>query len=548
MELDLGHLVPLNDRTLAFGDHVTDGGVDFLHGVILTDEDIFEYCHAIFIGVGVNADLLAGERGSVEMESHAFHEVILGGLDDLEVATLQLVVYLGGGYLCPFYLHILTVGYDIFEGSIHFLQHVTAADEDVLEIRLAGAVHGGSHIDLGTAVGGAGETKLDSFGQTVLGSLGDGKITALEDVAERYGRSLSRYDGYGFCRLRFVAIFHHLSHGVSAGAKVIHLNYTAVFRGYGLIDTVTCNGELDAVHNTVLTVLDDLYRSGGSCHLEVGRHRIVVGRNTGYHVLVAVFVSDHRPNEETGSAGRCRHSAVELDGDGISQRLSGADGHCIAVDRYRGTAVYGYSVLGEYIVGVSQRDGILAVCILHFIGLCRSCNTRRKAWADIMGCHIRKDQIVVFLQILVARILLGHRAGVSVHRIGLIVQLRGRRTEAHSDLPDNKLCCAVAGVGILTCFQIGSVGIAVCQCQGEQVLLLGREHLILVAVCGIGRCTVVIAVGQWNAMLNAEATYIILAVLPIGFVSCKSGNFSGIVMHFSCVSTDCISERIVCCR
>ena len=38
VELDLGHLVPLNDCALAFGDHVTDGGVDFLHGVVAANE------------------------------------------------------------------------------------------------------------------------------------------------------------------------------------------------------------------------------------------------------------------------------------------------------------------------------------------------------------------------------------------------------------------------------------------------------------------------------------------------------------------------------
>ena len=423
VELDLGHLVPLNDCALAFGDHVTDGGVDFLHGVILTDEDIFEYCHTVLVGVGVNADLLAGERGSVEVESHAFHEVILGGLDDLEVAALQLVVHLGCGYFCPFDLHVLTVGYDILEGGIHFLQHVSAADEDVLEIRLAGAVHRSGHVDLNAAVGGAGETELDAFGQTVLSSLGDGKITALEDVVKghrcgliifhrnglgclrlvvvfvllgyrigagqetfdldlsvcigghvlgdavagyhernsrynailrgfndlevaalegvvkQYGCGLSRYDSYGFCRLRFVAILDHLGHGVSAGAKVIHLNNTVIFRGYGLIDTVSRNGELDAVYHTVLTVLDDLHRSGSSSDLEIGRHGVVIGWHTGHHILVVILFAGYRPNEEARCVGCGRHSTIEFDGNRIGQRLCGADGQRIAVNGYRCTAV-----------------------------------------------------------------------------------------------------------------------------------------------------------------------------------------------------------------
>ena len=339
VELDLGHLVPLNDCALAFGDHVTDGGVDFLHGVILADEDIFEYCHAVFIGVGVNADLLAGERCSVEAELHAFHEVILGGLDDLEVAALQLVVHLGCGYFCPFDLHVLTVGYDILEGGIHFLQHVSAADEDVLEIRLAGTVHGGSHVDLNATVGGAGETELDAFGQTVLGSFGHRKVTALEYVAERYGCSLSRYNSYGFFFLRFIVIRTLFGHGVRAGTKVIHLNHTVIFRGYGLIDTVSRNGELDAVYHTVLTVLDDLHRSGSSSDLEIGRHGVVIGRHTGHHILVVILFAGYRPNEEARCVGCGRQSTIEFDGNRIGQRLCGADGQRIAVNGYRCTAV-----------------------------------------------------------------------------------------------------------------------------------------------------------------------------------------------------------------
>ena len=61
VELDLGYLIPFNNRPLAFGYHITNSGIHFLHGVILTDEDIFEYCHTVLVSIGVNADLLAGE-------------------------------------------------------------------------------------------------------------------------------------------------------------------------------------------------------------------------------------------------------------------------------------------------------------------------------------------------------------------------------------------------------------------------------------------------------------------------------------------------------
>ena len=258
VELDLGHLVPLNDRTLAFGDHITDGGVDFLHSVILANEDIFEYCHAVFIGVGVNVDLLAGERGSVEVELHAFHEVILGGLDDLEVAALQLVVHLGGGNLIPFDLHVLAVGYDILEGSIHFLQEIPTADEDVFEIRLAGAVHRSGHVDLNAAVGGAGETELDTLGQTVLGGLGHRKVTALEDIVKGHRCGLIIFHRNGLGCLRLVVVFVLLGYRIAAGQETFDLDLSVCIGGHVLGDTVAGYHEGNARYNAILRGLNDL--------------------------------------------------------------------------------------------------------------------------------------------------------------------------------------------------------------------------------------------------------------------------------------------------
>ena len=99
-----------------------------------------------------------------------------------------------------------------------------------------------------------------------------------------------------------------------------------------------------------------------------------------------------------------------------------------------------------------------------------------------MGRHIRQDRIVEFLQVLVAGELLGHGAGVAIHRIGLVIQLCGRGTEAQSDLPDDELGGTVAGIGILTGFQTGTVRIAVCQRKGQQILLRGGQQFVLVSV------------------------------------------------------------------
>ena len=377
------------------------------------------------------------------MKSHAFHEVILRGLDDLEFAALQLVVYLGGGYLCPFDLHVLTVGYDILESSIHFLQHVTAADEDVLEIGFTCAIHGGSHVDLYATIGGTGETELDAFSQTVLGSLGDGKVTALEDIIEgyrcglvifhrngftclrfvvvlmllgyrvgagqetfdldfavfigshilvdtvagyhernarydavlgglndlevaalerivkRYGCGLSRYDGYGFCRLRFVAIFHNLGHGVGAGAEIVDLDLAVRSGGYRLIHTVACDGESNAGHLSVLGSLNDLGRAEADLNVQIALDRIVdLGRVSGQVLNTAagcVYAVRPYHNAFSHRAGLGGCDAYFTGGCGVC-----SNGQLVSTDREGNAGLIGTKgVVAQYIVGIGQGCGVV---------------------------------------------------------------------------------------------------------------------------------------------------------------------------------------------
>ena len=500
------------------------------------------------------------------MELHAFHEIVLGGLDDLEAATLQDIFHILGSDFCPADLHLLIIRDFVADGGIHFLQHIAAAHKDILEIRLTGAVHGGSHVNFGTAVGGAGETETDTFFQTVLGSLGDNEVTTLEDISEgnlcgltigygdglaflrlipafglfrhgifsgqqtgeldftvfvganaliytvagdgkgdighlavlgglddlqlatledigkSNGRRLTGGDRDGLGSLLLIFIFCQFSYRVGAGSQILNLEHTAVGGGDRLIHAIAGDFELDAVNNAVLTGFHDLHAAGGSIDLEVGRHRVIISRDTGYHVLVIPLAAFYRPDQEAGGVVRSGHLAVELDGDCIRQGLGGADAQLVAADGNGSTAVGGHRVLGKHIVGVGQCDGILTVDIVHLIGLCGSRHIAGKAGTGVVGRHIRQDRIVEFLQVLVAGELLGHGAGVAIHRIGLVIQLCGRGTEAQSDLPDDELGGTVAGIGILTGFQTGTVRIAVCQRKGQQILLRGGQQFVLVSV------------------------------------------------------------------
>ena len=95
----------------------------------------------------------------------------------------------------------------------------------------------------------------------------------------------------------------------------------------------------------------------------------------------------------------------------------------------------------------------------------------RKAGPLIVRRHIRQNEVVIFLKILVAAKLLGHSAGIAADRIGLVVQFRRRAAETERDLPDNQLSGAVAGVGIFRRLQIGTIWIAIGESKRQQVLL-----------------------------------------------------------------------------
>ena len=164
-----------------------------------------------------------------------------------------------------------------------------------------------------------------------------------------------------------------------------------------------------------------------------------------------------------------------------------------------------------------------------------------------MPCHVRENGVIVGFQIFVASILLGHRAAVSAHGIGFVVQLGGGAAKAHGDLPHDELSGGVAGVGVLARLQAHSVGVTVGQCELEQILLILRQPLILISVACIGGAGIFRIVRQRDASLNAEAVYIVLAVYPIGFVSGEAAALGGIIVHPAEIGAEALIKIDVVC-
>ena len=97
----VGDFVPKDGCALHLGNHIANGGVHFLYGIGCSagNKDILKGCNAVFVGDGVLVHGNAGERSAVQVEGHALHKAIFRGLDDLQVATLELIVEVHGGNL-----------------------------------------------------------------------------------------------------------------------------------------------------------------------------------------------------------------------------------------------------------------------------------------------------------------------------------------------------------------------------------------------------------------------------------------------------------------
>ena len=86
------------------------------------------------------------------------------------------------------------IGDDIADRSIHFLERIAGADQNVAEGRnTAGAGHG-VFIPRTAAVGGAIEVELQAFVAAVLCGLGDPEVAALQVVVKALVRDLVPLD------------------------------------------------------------------------------------------------------------------------------------------------------------------------------------------------------------------------------------------------------------------------------------------------------------------------------------------------------------------
>ena len=100
-------LVPVDRRRLRFGNNIANSSIHFLHGIRggTGDKDIFKGRHAVFISHSIFVYGNAGERSAIEVEGHAPVEIILRGLHDLQISSLEFVVEVYGRNLTGNHRH-----------------------------------------------------------------------------------------------------------------------------------------------------------------------------------------------------------------------------------------------------------------------------------------------------------------------------------------------------------------------------------------------------------------------------------------------------------
>lgn len=105
------------------------------------------------------------------------------------------------------------------------------------------------------------------------------------------------------CFLWHIFVDGLLCYGIDTRHQIIKLELTAIRCCYGLVDTITGNREVDTVHLSVLTGLDDLAGAIADFHLHIATNRIAnflcIGNNVLHTGTCAMFTL--RPDNHTSA-------------------------------------------------------------------------------------------------------------------------------------------------------------------------------------------------------------------------------------------------------
>ena len=347
----------------------------------------------------------------------------------------------------PFDGSSLAVGDDILFGSIHFLQSIARANQDIVEVGDAIAVGDGILVNGQTGERSAIQVEGDALVQTIFGILRDSQGTTLQRIVKGHSGNLTADNCNSLGVLRIILIVGLLGDGVDTGGQVVNLDFTVLAGGHSLVDALTADIERNALHDAVFGGLDNLGAAEADSQFQITLHGIVDGLGISDSILRSAVraVLTIRPGDNA-------HTLGVLLGSGDGNSFCGG----FLCGNAKGVAVHGKidagniggkGVVLQNAVLVGQFSHIFAARPVHLDFLCLL-GTLGKAGRQLgVLLYIGFDGIVIAVDAVIQGMLGGD--GVQ-HRIifARIDLTEVAVTLAHDGFPDQKLSCHRMSKGI----------------------------------------------------------------------------------------------------
>ena len=298
----------------------------------------------------------------------AMVEVIID-LKDFNLPFLQNVLECHFRFGVPLNNGFLCIGNHILLTCVDFLHHIRGSTGDQHIFKDCHAVFiGFSKLFYSIATQrGAGELKLHTGDQIILGVFNDLQGTSFQDVVKIHGSSLTADHSNSLAALRLIKVRCHFGYSKCAGTQTIQGDHAAVCRLHGLVDALAGNVEGYTVHHTILGGLNDLQRTGGCFHIQICDYGIGIFHARDYILQFRRTIGNQLGTfADNGDIVSCC-----CDSNRIRDNIVSSDGQRVAgLCNAYAVIGCGKGVLRQYIVGVGQSQHIFSVAVLKF--LCRS--------------------------------------------------------------------------------------------------------------------------------------------------------------------------------
>ena len=294
----------------------------------------------------------------------------------------------------PLHRRRLVLRDNITDARIHLGEDVVRANEYVGEHRFSVAAGHGVFVHRKPCKGCAGQMKLHTLVQTVLGGFDHLQAAPFQCVVEGHGGNLTGDHGHLAHLLGFIPVIALLCYGVNAGAEIIELHFAVCIGRHSLLRAVAGNGEGDTGHLAVLTGFDDLDAAIADLQMQIGVHGVADGIPEGDDILhgavgaIVTVAPDHHALTGIVSDGGNGHTICgsRLGGDGQVIPIDGK-GH-IRLGRREG-------IFAQNAVGVRQGSRVAAAVPTQFNRLCSFLTAVHEAGDDGVLFHAGLDAVIV---------------------------------------------------------------------------------------------------------------------------------------------------------